>query len=50
MFAKVTRFSIWKDDLKWDKNEYIVSRKWVCSKEGNRLAKCFENENRQFDP
>ena len=32
MFAKVTIFSVQKDDLKRDKNGDIISRKWVCSK------------------
>ena len=50
MFAKVTEFSIWQNELKWDKNWDIISWKWVCSKEGHRLAKCFQNENRQCDP
>ena len=45
MYANVTRFSIRKDDLKWDKNGLIVSQKWVCSREGHRLAKCSQNEN-----
>ena len=33
MLAKVAGFSIRKDDLKRDKNEDIISRKWVCSRE-----------------
>ena len=47
MFTKVTGFSIQKDDLEWDKNADIVSRKWVCSREGHQSTKCFENENQQ---
>ncbi|XP_034695633.1 uncharacterized protein LOC117921781 [Vitis riparia] len=34
MLAKVAEFSIRKDDLKRDKNGDIISRKWVCSREG----------------
>ncbi|XP_010648117.1 protein FAR1-RELATED SEQUENCE 12-like [Vitis vinifera] len=34
MLAKVAGFSIRKDDLKRDKNGDIISRKWVCSREG----------------
>ena len=34
LFAKVTEFSVRKDDVKRDKNQNIVSSKWVCSKEG----------------
>ena len=45
MFAKMTGFSIRKNDLKRYKNEDIVSQKWVCFREGHRLTKCFENEN-----
>ena len=47
MFIKVIGFSIQKDDLEWDKNGDIVSRKWVCSREGHWPTKCFENENQQ---
>ncbi|KAL6311958.1 hypothetical protein AAG906_007446 [Vitis piasezkii] len=36
MLAKVAGFSIRKDDLKRDKNGDIISRKWVCSREGQR--------------
>ena len=50
LFAKVTRFSIWKDDLKLDKNRNKVSQKWVCYREGCRLTKFFENENRECGP
>ena len=35
LYAKVTRFSIQKDDLKRDKNGYIISQKWVCYREGH---------------
>ena len=34
LFAKVIEFSVRKDDVKRDKNQNIVSSKWVCSKEG----------------
>ena len=44
-FAKVIGFSIWKYDLKRDNNGYIISRKWVCSREGHRSKKFFENDN-----
>ena len=50
MFAKVTNFSIQKAYLKWDKNEDMISRKQVCSRDRHRLTKCFQNENRQHDP
>ncbi|RVW62431.1 hypothetical protein CK203_064197 [Vitis vinifera] len=50
MLAKLTGFSIRKDDLKRDKNGDIISRKWVCSKEGHRATKFFENDNRQREP
>ena len=33
LFAKVIGFSVRKNDVKQDKNQNIVSRKWVCSKE-----------------
>ena len=46
LFSKVIEFSIRKDDLKRDKNGYIISWKWVCSREGYWLKKFFENENR----
>ncbi|XP_034694589.1 protein FAR1-RELATED SEQUENCE 5-like [Vitis riparia] len=50
MLAKLTGFSIRKDDLKRDKNGDIISRKWVCSKEGHRATKFIENDNRQREP
>ena len=50
IYAKAIGFSVQKDDLKRDKNGGIISPKWVCSKEGHRLAKCFQNENRQCEP
>ena len=50
LFARVIGFSIWKYDLKWDKNGYIISRKRVCSREGNQLTKFFENDNWQCEP
>ena len=50
LFTKVIEFSIPKDDLKRDKNGYIISWKWVCSREGYWLTKFFENENRQHKP
>ncbi|XP_059597995.1 protein FAR1-RELATED SEQUENCE 5 [Vitis vinifera] len=50
MLAKLTGFSIRKNDLKRDKNGDIISRKWVCSKEGHRATKFFENDNRQREP
>ncbi|KAL6347575.1 hypothetical protein AAG906_026101 [Vitis piasezkii] len=50
MLAKLTGFSIRKDDLKQDKNGDIISRKWVCSKEGHRATKFIENDNRQREP
>ncbi|WJZ99619.1 hypothetical protein VitviT2T_018045 [Vitis vinifera] len=50
LFAKVTGFSVRKDDVKRDKNQNIVSRKWVCSKEGYRHKMCLENENRKREP
>ncbi|RVX03571.1 Protein FAR1-related sequence 5 [Vitis vinifera] len=50
LFAKVTGFSVRKDDVKRDKNQNIVSRKWVCSKEGYRHRVCLENENRKQEP
>ena len=50
MLAKVTGFSIRKDDLKRDKNEDIISRKWVCSREGHRATKFIENDKRRCEP
>ncbi|RVX07698.1 Protein FAR1-related sequence 5 [Vitis vinifera] len=50
LFTKVTGFSVRKDDVKRDKNQNIVSRKWVCSKEGYRHRVCLENENRKREP
>ena len=47
LFAKVVGFSVRKDDVKRDKNQNIVSRKWVCSKEGYRHKVCLENENKK---
>ena len=42
MFAKVTVFSVRKDDLKRDKNGDIISRKWVCSKKDINWQSVFE--------
>ena len=50
MFAKVTGFSIRKEDLKRDKNGVIISRKWVCSREGHRATKFIQNDKRQREP
>ncbi|RVW73011.1 Protein FAR1-related sequence 5 [Vitis vinifera] len=50
LFAKVTGFSVRNDDVKRYKNQNIVSRKWVCSKEGYRHRVCLENENRKREP
>ncbi|RVW32320.1 Protein FAR1-related sequence 5 [Vitis vinifera] len=50
MLAKVAGFSIRKDDLKRDKNGDIISRKWVCSREGQRATKFIENDKRQREP
>ena len=50
LFAKVTGFSVRNDDVKRDKNQNLVSRKWVCSKEGYRKKVCLENENRKREP
>ena len=36
--------------MKWDQNQNIVSRKWVCSKEGYQQRVCLENENRKREP
>ena len=47
LFAKVTGFSVRNDDVKRDKNQNLVSRKWVCLKEGYRKRVCLENENRK---
>lgn len=47
IYARVTVFSIQKDDLKRNKNEEIISRNWVCYKERHWLPKCFKNENLQ---
>ncbi|RVW18027.1 Protein FAR1-related sequence 5 [Vitis vinifera] len=49
MLARVAGFSIRKDDLKRDKNGDIISRKWVCSREGQRATKFIENDKRQRD-
>ena len=46
LFSKVIGFSIRKDDLKRDKNGYIISQKWVCSKERDRSTKFIRNDNR----
>ena len=46
-YAKEIKFSIRKEDLKLDKNEDIISRKYVCSKEGHQLSKCLQKENHQ---
>ena len=50
LFFKVTGFSIQKDDLKRDKNGYIISRKWVCSKERHQVTKFIQIDNRQCEP
>ncbi|WJZ92484.1 hypothetical protein VitviT2T_011474 [Vitis vinifera] len=50
VLAKVAGFSIRKDDLKQDKNGDIISRKWVCSREGQRVTKFIENDKRQHEP
>ncbi|RVW83445.1 Protein FAR1-related sequence 5 [Vitis vinifera] len=44
MLAKVAGFSIRKDDLKRDKNGDIISRKWVCSREGQKDRKWIVKE------
>ena len=41
MYAKVTEYSIQKDDLKWDKNWDIISRKLDCSKKRTSIVKVF---------
>lgn len=46
----MTRFSVQKDDLKHENNGNIIYRKWVYSKEGYQLEKCFRNENQQREP
>ncbi|RVX19264.1 Protein FAR1-related sequence 5 [Vitis vinifera] len=50
MLARVAGFGIRKDDLKRDKNGDIISRKWVCSREGQRATKFIENDKRQREP
>ena len=50
LFAKVTGFSVRNDDVKRDKNQNLVSCKWVCSKEGYRKRVRLENENRKREP
>ena len=44
LFAKVIGFSVRNDEVKWDQNQNIVSRKWVCSKEGYQQRVCLKNE------
>ncbi|KAK9289585.1 hypothetical protein L1049_007741 [Liquidambar formosana] len=48
-YAKVVGFSVRKDDLSKDKDGIIVSRSWVCSKEGIRLQKHLQRPDRQCE-
>ena len=50
LFPNVTRFGVRKDDVEWDKNRNIISRKWVSSKEGYWQRVCLENENWKQEP
>ena len=33
-YVKFVGFSVRKDDVKRDKNNIVISRRWVCAKEG----------------
>ncbi|XP_028091452.1 protein FAR1-RELATED SEQUENCE 5-like [Camellia sinensis] len=49
-YAKVKGFSIRRDQLYKDKNNMVISRSWVCSKEGYRQSKYLEVEERKREP
>ena len=38
-YVKFVGFSVRKDDVKRDKNNIVISRRWVCAKEGFRKIK-----------
>ncbi|KAK9993976.1 hypothetical protein SO802_023679 [Lithocarpus litseifolius] len=43
--AKLVGFSIHKDEIKRNKNNIVTSRRWVCAKEGFRIARKEDNLN-----
>ncbi|XP_028064308.1 protein FAR1-RELATED SEQUENCE 5-like [Camellia sinensis] len=49
-YAKVKGFSIRRDQLYKDKNNMVISRNWVCSKEGHRQSKYLEIKERKREP
>ncbi|XP_028056458.1 protein FAR1-RELATED SEQUENCE 5-like [Camellia sinensis] len=49
-YAKVKGFSIRRDQLYKDKNNMVISKSWVCSKEGYRQSKYVEVEERKREP
>uniref|UniRef100_A0A2N9FG61 Protein FAR1-RELATED SEQUENCE n=1 Tax=Fagus sylvatica TaxID=28930 RepID=A0A2N9FG61_FAGSY len=49
-YAKFVGFSVRKDDVKRDKNNTVISRRWVCAKEGFRKIKHEETMDRKRDP
>ena len=44
-YAKLVGFSIRKDEIKRNKNNIVTSRRWVCAKEGFRIARKEDNLN-----
>jgi hypothetical protein len=49
-YAKFVGFSVRKDDVKRDKNNIVISRRWVYAKEGFRKIKHEETMDRKRDP
>ncbi|KAI8559641.1 hypothetical protein RHMOL_Rhmol04G0189000 [Rhododendron molle] len=49
-YAKVKGFSVRKDNIHKDNEGIVISRKWVCSKEGYREAKYMERKDRKKEP
>ena len=44
-YAKLVGFSIRKNEIKRNKNNIVTSRRWVCAKEGFRIARKEDNLN-----
>ena len=49
-YGRYAGFSVHKDDLKHDKNNMPISRRWVCSREGYRSVKNVERVERSREP
>ena len=49
-YAKVRGFSIRKDSVKFHKNNVLVYRKWVCSRQGRRAKQHLDRLDRKRAP